>query len=146
VRSANGETKSPNSLLIESFSEDLRFNGKSVAIVCVVYWEIWMILEDLIATCPFRPPRNVGCAYWSSFLYYVLVRSANQEHDLFTRMVLNMQCFTKMYAFWYSHDILYKVVAENEIGIMRPGYGISLHRPPALELSPTPQAMHTKQS
>jgi hypothetical protein len=58
-----------------------------------------MILEDSIATCPFRPPRNVGGAYWSSFQYYVLVRPANHEHDLFAGMNQHMQYFIESMLF-----------------------------------------------
>jgi hypothetical protein len=83
-------SKNPSSQSLGSFKKERRIGDKSVAIVCVVYWETWMILEDSIATCPFRPPRNVGGAYWSSFQYCVLVRPANHGHDLFAGMILHM--------------------------------------------------------
>ena len=92
---------------------------------------------------------NVGCAYWSSFVYYVLVRPANHEHDSFARMILSMQYFTKGMLFWYSYDVCIKSSRRMKSGSCAPDMvsrpvvptGTSSH---ALELIPTPQAMHNR--
>jgi len=65
----------------------------------------------------------------------------NTKYSSISQMVCFFSC---------SYDVLYKVFAENRIGIMRPGYGISprlpvpshFHALDSLQL----QAMHTKQS